>query len=132
MMADDAILIIDDNILNLKLVSFLLTTNGHLIQTSTNAEEALKKLESFKPSLILMDIQLPGMDGLALTKLIKSRPEYKNIPIIALTAYAMKGDKERILEAGCDGYIAKPIDTRSFPDLIKQYLQDANKSRNKG
>jgi CheY-like chemotaxis protein len=121
-MAGELILIIDDNLLNLKLVNYLLTAKGYGIQTAINAEEALTILKTFQPQLILMDIQLPGMDGYELTKKLKADPKYKDIPIIALTAYAMKGDKEKVLAAGCDGYIAKPIDTRTFPDLIAEYL----------
>lgn len=121
-MAGESILIIDDNALNLELVTYLLTAKGYNIKVASRAEEALIILENTKPKLILMDIQLPGMDGFQLTKLLKNNPSYKDIPIIAVTAYAMKGDKEKILAAGCDGYIAKPIDTRTLPDIIRGYL----------
>lgn len=124
-MAGEPILIIDDNVLNLKLVTYLLTAKGYDIHTAANAEEAMKTLKTFQPRLILMDIQLPGMDGFELTKKLKADPNYKNIPIIAITAYAMKGDKEKVLAAGCDGYIAKPIDTRTFPDIINKYLHSS-------
>lgn len=121
-MAGEPILIIDDNLLNLKLVTYLLTAKGYDVHTAFDAEEGLRILKTFKPQLILMDIQLPGMDGLELTKKLKADPKYKDIPIIAITAYAMKGDKEKALAAGCDGYISKPIDTRTLPDFIRDYL----------
>lgn len=121
-MARAPILIIDDNPLNLKLVNYLLTAKGYEIHTATNAEEAMSLLSTFQPSLILMDLQLPGMDGLTLTRQLKSDPKYQKIPIIAITAYAMKGDKEKALEAGCDGYISKPIDTKTLPNVIAEYL----------
>lgn len=122
----ETILIVDDNVLNLKLVDFLLTAKGFTILTALNAEEALQVLAKNKPDLILMDIQLPGIDGLALTKQLKQDPNYKHIPIIALTAYAMKADKEKALAAGCDGYITKPIDTHTLPETIKAYLKQSS------
>ena len=121
-MAGEAILIIDDNLLNLELISFLLTSKGYNVYTVSNAKEALEMLKSLLPRLILMDIQLPGMDGLELTMQLKADPKFKSIPIIAITAYAMKADKDRAFAAGCDGYIAKPINTRSLPDIIEEYL----------
>jgi two-component system, cell cycle response regulator DivK len=119
---DDAILIVDDNTVNLKLMRVLLTGEGYTVRTATDAEEALAVLAQFQPRLILMDIQLPGMDGLALTRRLKAEPVTRDTVIIGLTAYAMKGDEERVLAAGCDGYVSKPIDTRSFPALIARYL----------
>jgi CheY-like chemotaxis protein len=122
-MTKETILIIDDNLLNLKLVTYLLTEKGYDVRSALNAKEALKILKTFQPHLILMDIQLPDIDGFELTKKLKADPNYKDIPIIAITAYAMKGDKERIIAAGCDGYIAKPIDTRTLPDIIAGYFR---------
>lgn len=116
------ILIVEDNPLNLKLLSYLLHYTGYDVQTALNAQEALEKLEKTIPELIIIDIQLPGMDGLELTEKLKSDLRYKHISIIAVTAYAMKGDKERALERGCDGYITKPIDIKTFPQEISQYL----------
>ena len=121
-MAGELILIVDDNPLNLKMVGFLLTSKGYKVATASNAKEALTSLTTSEPHLILMDIQLPGMDGLELTRLVKSDAKYQHIPIIAITAFAMKGDKEKTLAAGCDGYIAKPIDVRTLPDIISDYL----------
>jgi CheY-like chemotaxis protein len=121
-MAKDTILVIDDNPVNLKLIRILLTGEGYDVRTAADAKEAAKVLAEIHPSLILMDIQLPGMDGLELTRRLKAEPTTRDITIVGLTAYAMKGDEERILAAGCDGYIAKPIDTRTLPDCIKGYL----------
>ncbi len=122
MNAGTAILIVDDNPVNLKLARVLLTTSGYNVHTATDAEHALDLLNTLRPQLILMDIQLPGMDGLTLTRQLKARSEFRDVPIIALTAYAMKGDDERAIASGCAGYISKPIDTRNFTTQIAQYL----------
>ena len=122
-MASEAILIVDDNPVNLKLAYLLLAGEGHQVRTATDAEEALKVLQEFSPRLILMDVQLPGMDGLELTRRLKADPATRDITILGLTAYAMKGDEEKILAAGCDGYVSKPIDTRTLPELILHYLE---------
>lgn len=127
-MVGEPILIIDDHPLNLKLAKVLLASEGYEIRTAINAEEALTVLETFQPKLILMDIQLPGVDGLTLTKKLKADPRYQNIIIIAISAYAMKGDKERAFAAGCDGYITKPIDTKTFPVIIAGYLHTKQSS----
>jgi two-component system, cell cycle response regulator DivK len=118
----ETILIVDDNPSNLKLARVLLANEGHGVRTAANAEEVLALLDTFTPELILMDIQLPGMDGLALTRKLKADPRTRHITIVAMTAYAMKGDAERVLAAGCQGYIAKPIDTRRFAAEIRHYL----------
>jgi two-component system cell cycle response regulator DivK len=124
-MPNETILIVDDNPANLKLTSILLRTHGYDARTAPDAEQAIKGLETFRPALILMDIQLPGMDGLELTRRLKASPQTRDIVIIALTAYAMKGDEERARAAGCDGYIAKPIDIHSLPGVISQHLAEA-------
>lgn len=121
-MAGEPILIVDDNPINLKLTRVLLTQVGYEVKTAPDAEEAQKIIGVFKPRLILMDIQLPGIDGLELTRRLKSAPETKDILVLALTAYAMKGDDEKAKAAGCDGYITKPIDTQTFPALIAGFL----------
>src|SRR5207253_3123740 len=105
-----------------KLVEFLLVSEGYLIRTAANAEEALSVLQEFRPRLILMDLQLPGMSGLALTRQLKADPCCRDIVILALTAFAMKGDEERAREAGCDGYVSKPIDVDALPALIEGHL----------
>jgi CheY-like chemotaxis protein len=119
------ILVIDDNPINLKLLRILLTGEGYNILTASDGEEALSVMSGFIPDLILMDIQLPGIDGLTLTRQLKANPEYKNIVIIAVTSFALKGDKEKALDAGCDDYITKPIDTMDLPVRILHFL--ANK-----
>ena len=121
-MAGERILIVDDNPLNLKLVRVLLRGEGYETRTATDAEEALSVLSDFRPRLILMDIQLPGMDGLTLTRRLKADPTTRDIVVLALTAYAMKGDDQKALEAGCDGYVAKPVDTRHLPGVIAEHL----------
>ena len=127
-MPGEPILIVDDNPVNLKLARVLLTSEGYNVRTATDAEEALDVLHSFHPRLILMDIQLPGMDGLELTKRLKANPETRDIIILALTAYAMKGDDKKTLDAGCDGYISKPVDTRTLPGTIAEHLANRRKS----
>ena len=122
-MAGEAILIVDDNPVNLKLVQVLLSSQGYDVRSAGDAEEALAVLQEFQPRLILMDVQLPGMDGLELTRRLKADPTMRGVVILALTAYAMKGDEERMLAAGCDGYIAKPIDTRRFPQMVAELLK---------
>jgi CheY-like chemotaxis protein len=121
-MAAARILIVDDNPTNLKLVRVLLEGEGHEVRTAADAGEALAVLEELVPDLVLMDVQLPGMDGLELTRRIKADPRTGGVLVVALTAYAMKGDEERILAAGCDGYVAKPIDTRALPATVAVYL----------
>ena len=122
-MPSDPLLIVDDNPQNLKLARLLLSAEGYDARTAIDAEHALAVLADFTPKLILMDIQLPGMDGLELTRRLKAKPETQKIVIVALTAYAMKGDEEKARAAGCDGYIAKPIDVRTLPRAVAQYLQ---------
>jgi CheY-like chemotaxis protein len=121
-MAGEPILIVDDNPVNLKLMRVLLAAEGYEVRTAADADEALTVLGRFQPRLILMDIQLPGMDGLELTRRLKAGPATRDTIILGLTAYAMKGDEERILQAGCDGYVAKPIDTRTFPAVVERHL----------
>ena len=122
-MANEPILIVDDNPVNMKLIRILLIGEGYDARTASDAAEALEVLKEFSPRLILMDIQLPGMDGLELTRRLKADPVTRDIKILGLTAYAMKGDEEKILAAGCDGYVSKPIDTRTLPELILHYLE---------
>ena len=117
------VLIVDDNPMNMKLVRVLLTGEGYQVRTAADALEALDILKEWRPLLILMDIQLPGIDGLELTRRLKADPGTEQIIIIGLTAYAMKGDEGRILAAGCDAYIAKPIDTRTLPDVIATLIE---------
>src|SRR5437868_14945317 len=107
------------------LATFLLTNAGHSLLTATDAEAGLTIAREQKPDLILMDIQLPGMDGLQATRLLKADDATKMIPVIALTALAMKGDEERIRAAGCDGYIAKPMRYKEFLATVSDQLNIA-------
>ncbi len=117
------ILIVDDNPTNLKLASQVLELEGHDVIGAVDAEHALSLLERDVPDLILMDIALPGMDGLALTRRLKAQRRFHGLPIVGLSAYAMKGDEQKALVAGCDGYITKPIDTRVFPAQVQAFLR---------
>jgi len=125
-MAGEAILIVDDNAVNLKLLRITLAMAGYDVQTAVDAEQAMSVLASFRPRLILMDIQLPGMDGLELTRRLKADPATSDAIVLAVTAYAMKGDEQRALEAGCDGYVTKPIDTRTLAATIAGSLQQGS------
>jgi two-component system, cell cycle response regulator DivK len=125
-MKERNVLIVDDNPMNMKLVRVLLTGEGYEVRTAADALEALDILKEWRPHLILMDIQLPGIDGLELTRRLKADSATDQIIIIGLTAYAMKGDEERIFAAGCDAYIAKPIDTRTLPHVIATLIEKNN------
>jgi CheY-like chemotaxis protein len=122
-MAGEPILIVDDHPLNLKLVRVLLTLEGYDVRCACDAAEALRVLEVFRPRIILMDVQLPGTDGLELTRQLKAGPATRDIVVVAVTSYAMKGDEQKAAEAGCDGYLSKPLDTRTLPRLIASYLE---------
>jgi CheY-like chemotaxis protein len=126
------ILVVDDNPTNLKLISDLLAFEGHEILKAMDAEEAQVVLASKLPDLILMDIALPGMDGLTLTQLLKADERTAHIRIVALTAFAMKGDEQKALDAGCDGYITKPIDTRTLPETVAGILNLAGDCSHEG
>jgi CheY-like chemotaxis protein len=116
------ILVVDDNHTNLKLVTDVLGFEGYCILTATDAKQAQAVVRQSPPDLILMDIGLPDMDGLALTQILKADQKTRHIIIVALTAFAMKGDEEKAIAAGCDGYIIKPIDTRKFPLQVAVFL----------
>jgi CheY-like chemotaxis protein len=121
-MPGQSVLVVDDNVTNLKLLEYLLQASGFQVHTAGDAEAALEAVKAYEPGLVLMDLQLPGTDGLTLTRQLKDDPSTAHIVVLAVTAYAMKGDEERALAAGCDGYLSKPIDTRSLPKLVAQYL----------
>jgi two-component system cell cycle response regulator DivK len=116
------VLVVEDNPANMTLATFLLESAGHTVLSATNAEIGLTVARDQQPNLILMDIQLPGMDGLEATVLLKGDDATRDIPVIALTALAMKGDEERIRAAGCDGYIAKPMRYQEFLATISARL----------
>ena len=121
-MSAPCILVVEDNDMNMQLVEFLLEEGGYSIVKATSGEEALAITREQAPDLILMDIHLPGMDGLSVVRAMKADARTARVPILALTAHAMRGDKDRFLEAGCDGYISKPIDVKTFIASIRQYL----------
>ena len=117
---ENTVLVVEDDHLNMKLMRSLLGLGGYRIYEATEAETALRMAAEHRPDLILMDIQLPGLDGLSATRMIKSNPALKDIPVVALTGYAMEGDREKALEAGCDDYITKPINTRNFLESLSR------------
>jgi two-component system, cell cycle response regulator DivK len=120
------VLVVEDNPANMTLATFLLKSAGHTVLSATDAEAGLTMAREQQPELILMDIQLPGMDGLQATKLLKEDAATRNVPVIALTALAMKGDEERIRAAGCDGYIAKPMRYQEFLETVAAQLSAAS------
>lgn len=120
------ILVVDDNQANLKLACDVLLYEGYRVLKAESAEQALVILKESRPDLILMDISMPGMDGLTLTRKLKADFETRDIIIVALTASAMKGDEQRVMDAGCDGYISKPIDTRMFAAQVAAYRKLPN------
>src|ERR1700694_5207649 len=123
------VLIIEDNLANMTLATFLLHSKGHIVISATDAETGLTLARDEQPDLILMDIQLPGMDGLEATRRLKRDDAPRVIRVIALTAWAMRGDEERIRAAGCDGYIAKPLAYREFLAIIAAQLLTPLKER---
>ena len=116
------VLVVEDTPVNMKLVGLLLDKAGYRVLKTDNAADGIAMAREHRPDLILMDVQLPGMDGLTATRLLKSEVATRHIRILALTAFAMKGDEEKMLAAGCDGYIAKPIDYRSFLAEVQRVL----------
>ena len=127
-MAGESILIVDDTPVNLKLTRILLINEGYKVRTAASGEEALEVLRNYHPVLILADIQLPGIDGLELTRRIRQNEATRDIMVVALTAFAMKGDEQRAVDAGCDGYITKPIDTRTLGARIRGHLDRHSES----
>jgi two-component system cell cycle response regulator len=123
-MGGHRIFVVDDNPVNLKLITRVLETDGYQVTHAENAEIALEQIRQSPPDLILMDIELPGMDGLTLTRILKADPATTGIPIVALTAYAMKGDAQRARDSGCDGYLTKPINTRTLAEQIRWFLHE--------
>jgi len=122
------ILIVDDNQDGRELVVKVLKTRGYQTIEAVDGEEALEKAAAERPDLILMDRSLPKIDGYEVTRRLKGQEEFKDVPIVALTAHAMRGEREKALEAGCEGYISKPINVREFPELILSYLRGKRES----
>ena len=123
-MLNEPILIVDDNPMNLKLEKRLLETEGYQVLTAKNAEDTMKLLERFQPRLVLMDFQLPGVDGVELTKKLREKPQNAELIILMLTSYDQQGDEEKAKAAGCDGYLHKPIDTQTLPVVVAKYLRE--------
>jgi len=121
-MGGKAVLVVEDNEMNMKLVRTLLGIGKYQVLEATDAETGIDLAQKHKPDLILMDLQLPAMDGLRATQLIKTNPDIQHIPVVALTSYAMQGDEEKARQAGCVGYMSKPIDTRNFLKVLSNYL----------
>jgi CheY-like chemotaxis protein len=117
------ILVVDDNDAGLLLACAVLELDGFRVDSADSSEMVLERLKVRTPDLILMDVQLPGQDGLSLTRQLKADPATAAIPIVALTAHAMAGDREQALAAGCIGYVSKPIDTRTFADEVRKFIQ---------
>jgi len=128
-MSGDPVLIVDDNPASLKLLRVLLAAELYEVRTANSSEEALTLLDNFRPRLILMDIELPGIDGLDLARRLKSNPATRDIIVVAITAYAMAGDEEKALRAGCSGYVTKPVDTRTLPATVKLHLESKQAAR---
>ena len=124
-MTGNKILIIEDNLLNLELATDLLEANGFLVSSTRTAEEGLRLAHELLPDLVLMDFSLPGMDGLSATKHLKADPATRYLTVVGLTAHAMRGDDQIALNAGCDGYLTKPIDTRTFIATVKKFIASA-------
>ena len=116
-------MVVEDNPQNMKLIEMLLRSKSYVLLKAYDGEEALDMAIREEPDLIVMDMQLPKMSGIEVTKRLRQMPVFRHTPIIALTAYAMRGDKERFLEAGCNAYLSKPISTRELPVIIDQMLQ---------
>ena len=116
------VLIVDDNAMNLDLASYLLEADGWVVQTAVDVPAAWQRLGELRPDLILMDIQMPGIDGLTAVRRLKDDPALCAIPVVAFTAYAMKGDEQKMLAAGCSGFISKPIDVVTFGASVRRHL----------
>lgn len=121
-MSRPLVLVVDDNAVNLELASVLLHNVGLEVSTAESADEALQRIAQARPQLVLLDIQMPGTDGLALLRRLRADPLTHDLKVVAFTAYAMKGDRERLLAAGCDGYISKPIEMAGFAEQVLGFL----------
>lgn len=127
-MLKDKVMLVEDNPQNMKLLEILLRAKSYDLLKACDGEEALDMATREQPDLIVMDMQLPKMSGVEVTRRLRQMPVFRQTPIIALTAFAMRGDRERFLEAGCNAYISKPIHTRELPKIIDQMLQEHKKT----
>ena len=123
----EKILIVEDNLINRKVIRAALEPHGYTLIEAIDGEEALEVATSRRPDLIIMDIQLPKVSGLEVVKRLRQMPDFSSIPILAVTAYAMRGDKERFIKAGCDAYLPKPINTRELPRVVAEMLVGRDK-----
>jgi CheY-like chemotaxis protein len=130
-MTGNKILIIEDNLMNLELATDLLEANGFVVASAQTAEEGLRLAHELLPDLVLMDFSLPGMDGLCAATVLKSDPATRHLTVVGLTAHAMKGDEQIALNAGCDGYLTKPIDTRTFIATVNKFVALAHSRQTK-
>jgi two-component system, cell cycle response regulator DivK len=121
------ILLVEDNEVNRRLAGFLLRSHGYQVREATTAAAAFEMVDRERPDLIVMDIQLPGMDGLEITRKLKQQPATADIPVIAVTSYAMKGDRDKALAAGCAGYVTKPIDKNTFIQEVATHVGPKSK-----
>ena len=119
------ILVVEDNLANQLLTTMVLNRDGFETAVAESAEDALEFIKSRRPDLILMDVQLPGMDGLTFASSLRSIPEAAGVPVVALTSHAMRGDRERAIAAGCVGYLSKPIDTRTLSDELRALIKQS-------
>jgi two-component system cell cycle response regulator DivK len=131
-MAEKRILLVEDNEVNRRLAGFLLRSHGYQVREATTAAAAFEMVDKERPDLIVMDIQLPGMDGLEITRKLKEQPATADIPVIAVTSYAMKGDREKAFAAGCAGYVTKPIDKTTFIQEVAAHVGNKAKIEDGG
>lgn len=127
-MPNKKILLVEDDFMNMRLAQHILEVEGYTVLKAATAQEALEQIESTLPDLILMDAQLPDMDGMTVVRILRENAITRDITILALTACAMKGDRERMLHMGCDGHISKPIDVQDFIDTVRRFLSSRTKT----
>jgi two-component system cell cycle response regulator DivK len=125
-MPNKRILLVEDDFMNMRLAQHVLETEGYTVVKAATGREALKQIESILPDLILMDLQLPDIDGMTLVRILRAKDMTRDTAILALTAYAMKGDREKILKIGCNDYISKPINVQEFINTVRRHLGPGN------
>ncbi len=129
MIKNKKILLVEDDVMNMRLAQHILEVEGYTVLKAATAQEALDQIKSTLPDLILMDVQLPDIDGMTVVRVLRENARTRDITILALTAYAMKGDRERILQMGCNGYIAKPINVQDFINTVRRFLTAVNEKK---
>jgi two-component system cell cycle response regulator DivK len=128
-MLNKRILLIEDDFMNMRLAQHVLEAEGYTVTKAATGQEALKQIESSLPDLVLMDLQLPDIDGMTLVRILRANDMTRNATILALTAFAMKGDREKILKIGCNDYISKPINIQQFINIVRRYLGPGNQTK---